>query len=133
MSANNFVNNINSPYLKVYPDIGNVTNATDNVAYDLRTGKGNEFGSQIHPPGAVGRHELVVYGRLLLLHGKVAGCAGEPGGRRLHALGILGELRADGLLEFVRHGGADGQNLGETQLTDHLSQLVVTVNAPGFL
>ena len=36
-----FVNNINSPYLKVYPDIGNVTNATDNVAYDLRTGKGN--------------------------------------------------------------------------------------------
>jgi L-ribulose-5-phosphate 3-epimerase len=36
-----FVNSINSPYLKVYPDIGNITNATENVTYDIRLGRGN--------------------------------------------------------------------------------------------
>lgn len=36
-----YVNEINSPYLKVYPDIGNITNAVDNVAFDLRKGRGN--------------------------------------------------------------------------------------------
>ncbi|MBO5070711.1 MAG: L-ribulose-5-phosphate 3-epimerase [Roseburia sp.] len=39
--AMNFVAKINSPYLQVYPDIGNVRNATDNVIEDLRTGKGH--------------------------------------------------------------------------------------------
>lgn len=36
-----FVNTINSPYLLVYPDMGNITNATKNVAYDIRQGKGH--------------------------------------------------------------------------------------------
>ena len=36
-----YVQMINSPYLKVYPDIGNITNATENVGRDLRMGKGS--------------------------------------------------------------------------------------------
>lgn len=39
--AMNFVEKINSPYLQVYPDIGNVRNATENVVEDLRTGNGH--------------------------------------------------------------------------------------------
>ena len=35
------VNRVNSPYLQVYPDIGNISNATDDVAGDLLTGKGH--------------------------------------------------------------------------------------------
>lgn len=35
-----YVSEINSPYLKVYPDMGNVTNATLHVAKDIRSGKG---------------------------------------------------------------------------------------------
>ena len=36
-----YVDAIASPYLQVYPDMGNVTNATDHVAYDIRKGKGH--------------------------------------------------------------------------------------------
>lgn len=39
--AMHFVKLINSPYLQVYPDIGNVTNGTPDVLGDLRTGKGH--------------------------------------------------------------------------------------------
>lgn len=39
--AMNFVEKINSPYLQVYPDIGNVRNATENVIEDLHTGNGH--------------------------------------------------------------------------------------------
>lgn len=35
------VNRVNSPYLQVYPDIGNISNATDDVTGDLLTGKGH--------------------------------------------------------------------------------------------
>lgn len=35
------VNRINSPYLQVYPDIGNISNATDDVIGDLETGAGH--------------------------------------------------------------------------------------------
>lgn len=35
------VNRINSPYLQVYPDIGNISNATDDVIGDLETGVGH--------------------------------------------------------------------------------------------
>lgn len=35
------VNRIDSPYLQVYPDIGNISNATKNVPADIRTGKGH--------------------------------------------------------------------------------------------
>ena len=35
------VNRVNSPYLQVYPDIGNISNATGDVAGDLLTGKGH--------------------------------------------------------------------------------------------
>lgn len=36
-----YVQEINSPYLTVYPDIGNISNATQYVCKDLRTGKGH--------------------------------------------------------------------------------------------
>jgi L-ribulose-5-phosphate 3-epimerase len=36
-----FVKTVNSPYLKIYPDVGNITNATENVTYDIRQGAGN--------------------------------------------------------------------------------------------
>lgn len=35
------VNRVNSPYLQVYPDIGNISNATKDVTGDLMTGKGH--------------------------------------------------------------------------------------------
>lgn len=35
------VNRVNSPYLQVYPDIGNISNATDDVIGDIITGKGH--------------------------------------------------------------------------------------------
>jgi len=39
--AMHFVRLIDSPFLLVYPDIGNITNATEDVRADLRTGKGH--------------------------------------------------------------------------------------------
>jgi len=36
-----FVSEINSPYLQVYPDVGNITNATPNATYDIRKGRGH--------------------------------------------------------------------------------------------
>lgn len=36
-----YVNTIDSPYLQVYPDIGNVYNGTDHPMRDIRTGKGH--------------------------------------------------------------------------------------------
>ena len=35
------VNRVNSPYLQVYPDIGNITNGTDDVLGDIETGRGH--------------------------------------------------------------------------------------------
>ena len=35
------VNRVDSPYLQVYPDIGNISNATSDVPADIRTGKGH--------------------------------------------------------------------------------------------
>ncbi|HHV98906.1 MAG TPA: L-ribulose-5-phosphate 3-epimerase [Clostridiaceae bacterium] len=43
--AMHYVNKVNSPYLKIYPDLGNITNAANGDSYlvsdDLRTGEGN--------------------------------------------------------------------------------------------
>lgn len=43
--AMHFVKTVNSPYLQVYPDLGNITNASDlygtTVAEDLKSGKGH--------------------------------------------------------------------------------------------
>ena len=36
-----YVNTINSPYLKIYPDMGNITNATGHIAQDIRAGRGH--------------------------------------------------------------------------------------------
>ncbi len=45
--AMKYVNIINSPYLKVYPDIGNLTNASkiykNSIMYDLESGQGSIF------------------------------------------------------------------------------------------
>lgn len=39
--AMHYVNLINSPYLQVYPDIGNIRNATENYLDDIRSGAGH--------------------------------------------------------------------------------------------
>lgn len=39
--AMHYVNLINSPYLQVYPDIGNIRNATENYLEDIRCGAGH--------------------------------------------------------------------------------------------
>ena len=39
--AMRYVNKVNSPYLQVYPDVGNLTNGTDDVTGDLRKGAGH--------------------------------------------------------------------------------------------
>ena len=36
-----YVNGINSPYLKVYPDTGNISNGISDVAADILAGKGH--------------------------------------------------------------------------------------------
>jgi L-ribulose-5-phosphate 3-epimerase len=39
--AMKYVKSINSPYLQVYPDIGNIRNATDNYLLDIECGRGH--------------------------------------------------------------------------------------------
>lgn len=39
--AMRFVERVNSPYLQIYPDIGNLRNAGENVTEDMQTGKGH--------------------------------------------------------------------------------------------
>ncbi len=39
--ASVYVKQINSPYLKIYPDIGNISNGTENVLQDIEKGRGN--------------------------------------------------------------------------------------------
>lgn len=39
--AMSYVNAIRSPYLQVYPDVGNITNGTDDVAADIEAGRGH--------------------------------------------------------------------------------------------
>ena len=39
--AMSFVSLINSPYLQVYPDMGNITNAVSDVLRDVESGKGH--------------------------------------------------------------------------------------------
>lgn len=36
-----YVNAINSPYLQIYPDVGNVSNGTNDVISDIKSGKGH--------------------------------------------------------------------------------------------
>ena len=47
--------------------------------------------------------------------------------------GVLREFVPDGFLKLIGYGGADGQDLRKTQLTDHLSQLITEVFTSGFL
>ena len=42
-----FVKKINSPYLGVYPDIGNLTNAVENPSADIRAGRGHIFAAHL--------------------------------------------------------------------------------------
>jgi len=39
--AMKYVKIVNSPYLQIYPDIGNITNSADNVIFDIESGKGH--------------------------------------------------------------------------------------------
>lgn len=45
--AMQYVQMIDSPYLGLYPDTGNITNATKDVEADLRTGKGHIFAAHL--------------------------------------------------------------------------------------
>lgn len=39
--AMEYVRLVNSPYLQVYPDVGNITNATEDIAADIHSGRGH--------------------------------------------------------------------------------------------
>lgn len=56
-----YVEEINSPYLGVYPDIGNVTNATCHVCKDIRRGKGHIFAAHLKET-VPGKFREILYG-----------------------------------------------------------------------
>lgn len=56
-----YVEKINSPYLGVYPDLGNITNATDHVCFDIRTGEGHIFAAHLKETVA-GKFREIPYG-----------------------------------------------------------------------
>ena len=48
--AMNYVKTVNSPYLQVYPDVGNITNGTDDVAADIASGCGHIVAAHLKEP-----------------------------------------------------------------------------------
>ena len=96
-------------------------------------GQGDEFGSQVHPPHPVGGDELIIDGGGLVLQLQIARNAGELRSRGLHPGAVARIIRPDGLLEVDRRLGPDGQDLGKTQLTDYLAQLVFPVDDTRFV
>lgn len=55
------VNRVNSPYLQVYPDIGNISNGTKDVVGDIRTGKGHIAAAHLKET-VPGRFREIPYG-----------------------------------------------------------------------
>jgi len=55
------VRRVNSPYLQVYPDIGNISNATKDVAADVRTGTGHIAAAHLKET-VPGKFREVAYG-----------------------------------------------------------------------
>jgi L-ribulose-5-phosphate 3-epimerase len=56
-----YVEEINSPYLQVYPDIGNISNATQYVCQDIRTGKGHIAAAHLKET-VPGKYREIPYG-----------------------------------------------------------------------
>ena len=75
---------------------------------------------------------MIIDGGGLILQLQIAGNAGELRSRGLHPGAVARIIRPDGLLEVDRRLGPDGQDLGKTQLTDHLAQLVFPVDDARF-
>jgi len=59
--AMEYVNKINSPYLGVYPDTGNISNAVDNAAKDLYCGRGHTFAAHLKETKS-GYYRNLLYG-----------------------------------------------------------------------
>ena len=95
--------------------------------------QGDKGAGEVDPPHTVLGYELVIGNALLLLHGQIAGSAGELRRGGFHTLGVAGEFRADGLLEIHRQVGGNGEDLREAELADHLGQLVIAVRTPFFV
>ena len=55
------VKKINSPYLQVYPDIGNISNATDDVAGDIKSGIGHIAAAHLKET-VPGKYREIPYG-----------------------------------------------------------------------
>lgn len=55
------VNRVNSPYLQVYPDIGNISNATKDVAGDITTGRGHIAAAHLKET-VIGKFREIPYG-----------------------------------------------------------------------
>ncbi len=56
-----YIREIKSPYLAVYPDIGNLSNAVQDVCKDLRTGRGHIAAAHLKET-TPGRFRCVPYG-----------------------------------------------------------------------
>lgn len=56
-----YINEINSPYLQVYPDVGNISNATEYVCRDIRMGKGHIAAAHLKETVA-GKFREIPYG-----------------------------------------------------------------------
>ena len=89
-----YVNEVNSPYLQVYPDLGNMTNAAllygHNVTGDMHTGRGRVAALHLKET-APGRYRDVRYGT-----GHVDFAAGVGAAWRLGVRRFVGEFWDDG-------------------------------------
>ena len=85
-----------------------------------------------HPTDAAAPHLPKISREGVLLQSHIPGGTGEFGGRGFHPFGIPGEILPDGLLEFVRYGGTDGENLRKAELTDYLNGGTVLIDATFF-
>ena len=97
-------------------------------------GQSDEVLGEIQLPLVVLGDEVVIGHRRLLLHlGIGAAQPGDAGRRGVLAPGILGELRADGLLKIGGLHAVDGENRREPQLADDLMGRGVAVVGPGMI
>jgi hypothetical protein len=81
---------------------------------------------------SVGGGELIVDGGRLVFQIETTGHTGELRSWNLLPAGKLWELRPDGLLELHRGVCGDGQNFGEPELADDLSDGIKGVQAAAF-
>ena len=98
------------------------------------SGQGDEIAGQVQLPPAVGGDEVVVDDAFGLFQPGLGGPqVREAGGGGLLLGGVSGEHAPHGLLEFRGFVGGDGEDSGETELTDHLRKLGPLVADPGMV